>query len=127
MLQLWPAPSRHSRRDPSRCEDHWHLPQRVQQVPQHPSLRSAHLSPPFFSSILLSRAICFASICLLLIKLMTSSSVDPPNIRSTRSRTAWPDAAASLTVALYSYVRPTRVRFSLPFFSRMFSIVCTVV
>ena len=46
-----------------------------------------------------SSAIFFASIWRLLIRLITNSSEEPPNMRSTRSRTAWVEALASVTVA----------------------------
>ena len=73
-----------------------------------PTTQSVHSSPPSSSSRFVNSAIFFASICLLLIKLITSSSLDPPNILSTRSRTAWLEALASVTTALYSNARPSQ-------------------
>src|SRR5271168_1529690 len=88
MLHPGTRASYEPRHEPSGNKDHWDLPQRVQEVSKHPRLKSGHLPPPSSSSFLLSLAIFPASICRLLMRLITSSSLDPPNIRSTRSRTA---------------------------------------
>ena len=100
MLHARPNLPRESRSDPRRGEDQWDLPQGVQQIGEKPGLKAVHTLPPSSSRRLFSSAIFLASSCLLLIRLMTSSSLDPPNMRSTRSRTAWPEAFSSVTVAL---------------------------
>src|SRR6185312_4036571 len=105
LFRLRPHPPDQARTRVCGKADQRNLPKRVHQIPEHKHFKVTHRSPPSFfsaSSLRLSSAIFFASSCLLLIRLITSSSLDPPNIRSTISRNAWLRALSCVTVALYS-------------------------
>src|SRR5580704_1604341 len=97
MLNPGSARAGQARRDPRGQEDQRDLPQGVENIAERIKLQSFHSPPPSSSSRRVNSAIRLGSICLVLMRLITSSSLEPPNILSTRSRRAWPDALASLT------------------------------
>src|SRR5580692_13192429 len=86
-----------TRSEPRRSEDQRKLPERVGQIGKKDGFHRGH---EFFSSSSkrrVSAARRLASIWPFLSRLITSSSLEPPNMRSMRSRTPWPRALASVT------------------------------
>ena len=88
-----------TRSEPARGEEQGDLPEGVGEIGKKNGFQRSH---EFFASSLkrcVSLARRLASIWPSLSRLITSSSLEPPNIRSMRSRTPWPRALASVTRA----------------------------
>src|SRR5580658_6198126 len=89
-----------SRRKPTRGKEQRNLPQGIRQIGQNPELEASHDFLAFWLNRSVSSANFLASIWPFLRRLITSSSLEPPNMRSIRSRTPCPKALASVMVAL---------------------------
>src|ERR1700691_1918567 len=89
-----------SRREPPRGKQQRNLPQGIQKVGQNPELEISHGFLAFWLNRSVSSASFLASISPFLSRLITSSSLEPPNMRSIRSRTPCPKALASVMAAL---------------------------
>src|ERR1700744_3692080 len=99
MLDLRSSRTERSCREPSRAKQQRDLPQGVEKISQYPQLDVSHGFLPFWLKRSVSTASFLASISPFLSRLITSASLDPPNMRSIRSRTPWPSAFCSLTRA----------------------------
>src|SRR5579862_601869 len=103
MLRQWPCPPHESRRDKASQQQHWCLPEGIEEVGKEQIRKGSHGVFPF---VLLNCSVNFArrlaSIWRLFSRLMTNSSLDPPNMRSITSRSVWPTAFSSVTLAEYT-------------------------
>src|ERR1700748_3189852 len=98
MLDLRSSRTERSCREPSRAKQQRDLPQGVEKISQYTQLDVSHAFMPFWLQRSVSPASFLASISPFLSRLITSASLEPPNMRSMRSRTPCPRALASVIV-----------------------------
>src|SRR3954463_3919190 len=79
------------------------LPHRIQEIGKEQIHETTHDASPFvFLNCSLNLASRFASIWRLFKRLITNSSLDPPNRRSITSRRVCPNAFSSVSLAEYT-------------------------